>query len=193
MYLVFTCMPDESYRRPLRSLLLYLCYTFQALTPLCVDCSNILLLQVLGITFASAVCTLLLLTRLHLRLKTHQDIALHLRLKTHQDIAHVFVVVVVIYWLIYVCGLIRIHTSFSGHVCMFLTIQVSAGASGVAEWQDWLFVFAGFGDSSGKSSEVSMVEDTVTVYHWVKQRALSSPVFLWGHSLGTGWVCLAWR
>ena len=84
MYLVFTCMPDESYRRRLRSLL-YLCYTFQALTPLCVDCSNILLLQVLGITFASAVCTLLLLTRLHLRLKTHQDIA------------HVFVVVVVIY------------------------------------------------------------------------------------------------
>ena len=30
MYLVFTCMPDETYRRRLRSLLLYLCYVFRA-------------------------------------------------------------------------------------------------------------------------------------------------------------------
>ena len=38
MYLVFTRMPGESYRRQLRSLLLYLCYVFRALlTPLCVD------------------------------------------------------------------------------------------------------------------------------------------------------------
>ena len=31
MYLVFTCMPGESYCRQLKSLLLYLCYVFQAL------------------------------------------------------------------------------------------------------------------------------------------------------------------
>ena len=31
MYLVFTRMPGESYRRQLRSLLLYLCYVFRAL------------------------------------------------------------------------------------------------------------------------------------------------------------------
>ena len=31
MYLVFTHTPDESYRRQLGSLLLYLCYIFQAL------------------------------------------------------------------------------------------------------------------------------------------------------------------
>ena len=31
MYLVFTRLPGESYRRPLRSLLLYLCYVFRAL------------------------------------------------------------------------------------------------------------------------------------------------------------------
>ena len=31
MYLVFTCMPGESYCRQLRSLLLYLCYVFQSL------------------------------------------------------------------------------------------------------------------------------------------------------------------
>ena len=31
MYLVFTRMPGESYRKRLRSLLLYLCYVFRAL------------------------------------------------------------------------------------------------------------------------------------------------------------------
>ena len=31
MYPVFTRMPDESYRRLLRSLLLYLCYVFRSL------------------------------------------------------------------------------------------------------------------------------------------------------------------
>ena len=31
MYLVFTCMPGENYRRRLRSLLLHLCYVFRAL------------------------------------------------------------------------------------------------------------------------------------------------------------------
>ena len=37
MYLVFTRMPGESYRRRLRSLLLYLCYVVQALinSPVC--------------------------------------------------------------------------------------------------------------------------------------------------------------
>ena len=33
MYLVFTCMPGESYCTGLKSLLLYLCYIFQVLTP----------------------------------------------------------------------------------------------------------------------------------------------------------------
>ena len=38
MFLVFTGMPGESYRRQLRSLLLYLCYVFRALINfLCVD------------------------------------------------------------------------------------------------------------------------------------------------------------
>ena len=31
MYLVFTRMPGEGYRRRLKSLLLYLCYVFRAL------------------------------------------------------------------------------------------------------------------------------------------------------------------
>ena len=39
MYLVFTRRPGESYRRRLRSLLLYLCYIFRTLiNSLCVDC-----------------------------------------------------------------------------------------------------------------------------------------------------------
>ena len=31
MYLIFTCMPGESYRSRLRSLLVYLCYVFRTL------------------------------------------------------------------------------------------------------------------------------------------------------------------
>ena len=40
MYLVFTRMPGESYRRRLRSLLLYLCYVFRTLinSPVCWFC-----------------------------------------------------------------------------------------------------------------------------------------------------------
>ena len=38
MYLVFTCMPDESYRRRLRSLMLYLCYVFRTLINALVFC-----------------------------------------------------------------------------------------------------------------------------------------------------------
>ena len=43
MHLVFTSMLGESYRRRLRSFLLYLCYVFRALInslSLCVDCSK---------------------------------------------------------------------------------------------------------------------------------------------------------
>ena len=42
MYLVFTRMPGESYRRRLRSLLLYLCYVFRALinSLVCCCCSD---------------------------------------------------------------------------------------------------------------------------------------------------------
>ena len=43
MYLVFTRMPGESYRRRLRSLLLYLCCVFRALI-------NFLVLLILSVT-----------------------------------------------------------------------------------------------------------------------------------------------
>ena len=41
MYLVFTRMPGESYRRRFRSLLLYLCYVFRALINSLVYCLRI--------------------------------------------------------------------------------------------------------------------------------------------------------
>ena len=46
MYLVFTRMPGDSYRRRLRSLLLYLCYVFRALinSLVCWFCTNALAL-----------------------------------------------------------------------------------------------------------------------------------------------------
>ncbi|KAK7104599.1 hypothetical protein V1264_019293 [Littorina saxatilis] len=53
-------------------------------------------------------------------------------------------------------------------------------------WHVIAFDFRGFGDSSGETTEANMAEDTVTVYNWVKKHSASSPVFLWGHSLGTG-------
>ena len=52
MYLVFTCMPGESYRRRLRSLLLYLCYVFWALINSLVDSA-----RALGALFCSRFAT----------------------------------------------------------------------------------------------------------------------------------------
>ncbi|XP_054655291.1 monoacylglycerol lipase ABHD12-like [Dunckerocampus dactyliophorus] len=46
--------------------------------------------------------------------------------------------------------------------------------------------YRGFGDSSGEPTEVGLTTDALHVYNWVKERSGSSPVILWGHSLGTG-------
>lgn len=45
----------------------------------------------------------------------------------------------------------------------------------------------GYGDSEVlPPDEVGVVQDTVTVIQWVMERKGSSPVYVWGHSLGTG-------
>ena len=44
----------------------------------------------------------------------------------------------------------------------------------------------GYGDSSGSPSEDGVVADALHTYKWIKDHSGSSPVFLWGHSLGTG-------
>ena len=57
MYLVFTCMPGENHRRRLTSLLLYLCYIFQALinSLVCWFCTSALDLVRFQICFSFAI------------------------------------------------------------------------------------------------------------------------------------------
>ncbi|KAK6182952.1 hypothetical protein SNE40_010520 [Patella caerulea] len=45
--------------------------------------------------------------------------------------------------------------------------------------------YRGFGDSTGTPTEDGVVSDAYHLYQWVKERSGDSPVFLWGHSLGT--------
>ncbi|XP_068406444.1 protein ABHD12B [Eschrichtius robustus] len=44
----------------------------------------------------------------------------------------------------------------------------------------------GFGDSTGKPTEDGLTSDAICVYEWTKARSGTTPVCLWGHSLGTG-------
>lgn len=46
--------------------------------------------------------------------------------------------------------------------------------------------YRGYGDSSGSPSEDGVVSDSLDTYKWIKEHSGNSPVFLWGHSLGTG-------
>ncbi|XP_073987588.1 lysophosphatidylserine lipase ABHD12 isoform X2 [Rhodnius prolixus] len=49
------------------------------------------------------------------------------------------------------------------------------------------FDYRSYGDSSPvEPSETGVVNDSKHVYEWVKLKAGSSPIFLWGHSLGSG-------
>ncbi|KAL7379792.1 hypothetical protein ABVT39_005951 [Epinephelus coioides] len=45
--------------------------------------------------------------------------------------------------------------------------------------------YRGFGDSSGEPSEAGVTSDALYLYHWVKKQS-RGPVYLWGHSLGSG-------
>ena len=49
------------------------------------------------------------------------------------------------------------------------------------------FFSTGYGDSSGSPSEDGVVSDALFIYRWVRQRKGKSPLFIWGHSLGTGY------
>lgn len=44
----------------------------------------------------------------------------------------------------------------------------------------------GYGDSTGEPTEEGLTTDAVCVYEWTKARSGTTPVCLWGHSLGTG-------
>lgn len=46
--------------------------------------------------------------------------------------------------------------------------------------------YRGFGDSSGSPTEEGVVQDALFTYRWIKARCRESPIFIWGHSLGSG-------
>ncbi|XP_076018782.1 lysophosphatidylserine lipase ABHD12 [Genypterus blacodes] len=48
------------------------------------------------------------------------------------------------------------------------------------------FDYRGWGDSDGSPSEGGMTSDAVFIYDWLKQRLNKTPLYVWGHSLGTG-------
>lgn len=48
------------------------------------------------------------------------------------------------------------------------------------------FDYRGWGDSDGSPSELSMTSDALFVYDWIKVRLDKTPLYVWGHSLGTG-------
>uniref|UniRef100_A0A8C4Q6T0 Serine aminopeptidase S33 domain-containing protein n=1 Tax=Eptatretus burgeri TaxID=7764 RepID=A0A8C4Q6T0_EPTBU len=45
--------------------------------------------------------------------------------------------------------------------------------------------YRGWGDSLGSPTEEGITMDALYTYHWVKERS-RGPVYIWGHSLGTG-------
>ncbi|XP_054443431.1 lysophosphatidylserine lipase ABHD12 isoform X1 [Pteronotus mesoamericanus] len=48
------------------------------------------------------------------------------------------------------------------------------------------FDYRGWGDSVGIPSERGMTYDALHVFDWIKARSGDNPVYIWGHSLGTG-------
>ncbi|KAM3606878.1 uncharacterized protein V6R79_025048 [Siganus canaliculatus] len=49
------------------------------------------------------------------------------------------------------------------------------------------FDYRGWGDSDGEPSEGGMTSDALFLYDWLKQRLdQGTPLYIWGHSLGTG-------
>uniref|UniRef100_A0A669E0V1 Abhydrolase domain containing 12, lysophospholipase n=1 Tax=Oreochromis niloticus TaxID=8128 RepID=A0A669E0V1_ORENI len=49
------------------------------------------------------------------------------------------------------------------------------------------FDYRGWGDSEGSPSESGMTSDALFIYDWLKRRTDKTlPLYIWGHSLGTG-------
>jgi abhydrolase domain-containing protein 12 len=46
--------------------------------------------------------------------------------------------------------------------------------------------YRGYGDSSGTPSEDGLIEDAHFIYNYVREKAPKKPIFVWGHSMGTG-------
>ena len=76
---------------------------------------------------------------------------------------------------------------------------IEAGYNVLAfDYRGLLFLFdvlicsfpVGFGDSTGTPTEDGVAADVQFVYMWALQFSGDNPVFIWGHSLGTGCVRL---
>ncbi|XP_056147868.1 lysophosphatidylserine lipase ABHD12 [Lampris incognitus] len=48
------------------------------------------------------------------------------------------------------------------------------------------FDYRGWGDSDGSPSERVMTSDALFLYSWMKDQVRDKPLYVWGHSLGTG-------
>ncbi|XP_071799213.1 lysophosphatidylserine lipase ABHD12-like isoform X1 [Asterias amurensis] len=46
--------------------------------------------------------------------------------------------------------------------------------------------YRGFGDSSGWPSAEGVVGDAESAYRWAKERSKHAPIYVWGHSMGSG-------
>ncbi|PFX27544.1 Monoacylglycerol lipase ABHD12 [Stylophora pistillata] len=46
--------------------------------------------------------------------------------------------------------------------------------------------YRGFGDSEGKPSENGLIEDGLAAWKWIRSQSPEAPLYIWGHSLGSG-------
>ncbi len=48
--------------------------------------------------------------------------------------------------------------------------------------------YRGYGDSTGHPTEIDVVKDALFTYEYIQKTLPSAIVYIWGHSLGTGFV-----
>jgi len=46
--------------------------------------------------------------------------------------------------------------------------------------------YRGFGDSEGKPSELGLIQDGLSAWKWIRSQSPEAPLYIWGHSLGSG-------
>lgn len=46
--------------------------------------------------------------------------------------------------------------------------------------------YRGFGDSEGKPSELGLIQDGLSAWQWIRSQSPEAPLYIWGHSLGSG-------
>uniref|UniRef100_A0A8C5TH51 Lysophosphatidylserine lipase ABHD12 n=2 Tax=Passeriformes TaxID=9126 RepID=A0A8C5TH51_9PASS len=68
---------------------------------------------------------------------------------------------------------------------VILYLHGNAGTSSLG-YHVVTFDYRGWGDSIGSPSERGMTYDALHVFDWIKARSGDNPVYIWGHSLGTG-------